>query len=436
MQDVDSARNRESVPSVQGSPDALVNRVASSPAFQKSNRLRQLLLFLCERTLSDPALVVHESDIGIEVFGRQPGYDTAQDPLVRVQVSQLRKKLEQYFASEGRHEPVVIEIPKGAYTPVFYARKAEAAAEPSVEPRVPLWSRVNRLTLLFACLTVLSAAVAVWALLRPLHPLRAPAHRLTEWGPTVDRLWDRMFGNGRPACVVLSDASLVVFEETLKYQLSLTDYRNKDFDRIADTRLSDPKERTAAKMVQYRYSTHVADTQLASAFSVLNAIHQVPTDVLSTRDFAANYLNSHNVILLGSRRGNPWVELFEGQLNFRTVFLDDGAPVCYFQNQSPLPEESASYRVDWGRRSYCRVAFLPTPTGAGSVLLISGTDMASTEAGGQFISSERWIRALQSALKLNDKAQFPHFEVLLKVEYVTANTAPNFTLVAARLRKG
>jgi len=264
-----------------------------------------LLLFLSERTLSDPALVVHESDIGIEVFGRQPGYDTAQDPLVRVQVSQLRKKLEQYFAGEGRDEPVVIEIPKGAYTPVFYARKAEAAVEPSVEPRAPFWSRVNRLTLLFACLAALSAAVAVWALLGPPRQLRAPAHRLTEWGPTVDRLWDRMFGNGRPACVVLSDSSLVVFEETLKYQLSLNEYRNKDFERIAEAKLADPKERAAATTVQYRYSTHVADTQLASSFSVLNAIHRVSTDVLSTRDFAANYLNSHNVILLGSRRANP-----------------------------------------------------------------------------------------------------------------------------------
>jgi len=110
---------------------ALVVRIASSPAFQKTNRLRELLLFLCGRALSSADAVIREQEIGVEVFGRSPGYDTAQDNLVRVQASQLRKKLQQYFAAEGRDEPVVIEIPKGSYVPIF--RNREAALVPESE---------------------------------------------------------------------------------------------------------------------------------------------------------------------------------------------------------------------------------------------------------------------------------------------------------------
>jgi hypothetical protein len=80
------------------------------------------------------------------------------------------------------------------------------------------------------------------------------------------------------------------------------------------------------------------------------------------------------------------------------------------------------------------VAFLPNLTRNGNVLVISGTDMASTQAGGQFISGERWIQILRSKLGLAGEARFPYFEVLLKVEYPTARL-PKFDIVAHRIPK-
>src|SRR3974390_569135 len=85
---------REFQPDLRGQ---LIQRVAASSVFAKSNRLRELVLFLCQRRPGDPAGAIHEQEIGVEVFGRRPDYDTTQDAIVRVQVSQLRKRLEQYF---------------------------------------------------------------------------------------------------------------------------------------------------------------------------------------------------------------------------------------------------------------------------------------------------------------------------------------------------
>jgi hypothetical protein len=441
MQEVDPTKGleRESAARVHGSHAALVARVAASSSFLKSNRLRELLLFLCERALSDPNGTIREADVGAGVFGRQPGYDTAQDPLVRVQVSQLRKKLQQYFLDEGRDEPVTIEIPKGAYTPVFCVRPVEPVTEPPPAPAptpapAPLsraaWLRKNRMTLALALLAVAIMVTTGFLLFRPRPPLRP----IADSGPAVDRLWTQMFDGSRPVCIVLSDASLVQFESMLKYQLTLDDYRNKYFGALADERVTVPVEKNKALATVSNPFTYIADSQLAAAFSLLNASHRIPTDIVSARDFGVSYLYSHDVILLGSRRANPWMEFFENQLNFRSGF-DETGPRSYFQNHAPQPGELATYPVTWGSLGYCRVVHLPDPTRNGTVLLISGTAMVDTEAGGAFVSSNAWIRTLRSTLQMAPQDRFPYFEVLLKVEYMAHNAAPRFSIAAHRIIK-
>jgi hypothetical protein len=243
-----------------------------------------------------------------------------------------------------------------------------------------------------------------------------------------------MFDNGRPTCIVLSDAVLGLFEDAIQHQLSVNEYRDKVFTRLSDDRLKDPVENARWKELVGAYFTHISDARLAAKFSVLNAGRNLPTEIVFAGDFGVTYLQSHNLILVGTRRTNPWVEMFEDQLNFRSVFRETPPMLSYFQNRSPLPGESKTYTVEWTKMGYCRVAFLPSPSRSGNVLLVSGTDMASSEAGGQFIGSERWIQVLRSALGLGPKARFPYFEVLLKVDYMTWNT-PKFELAAHRTLK-
>jgi len=100
----------------------LVERVAASASFQRSKRVRDFLLFACERALEDPATPVREPEIRKAVFGRSHEPDDPDDTLVRVQASQLRKRLLVYFSTEGADETLVIDVPKGSYTPIFQER--------------------------------------------------------------------------------------------------------------------------------------------------------------------------------------------------------------------------------------------------------------------------------------------------------------------------
>ena len=104
-----------------------------------SDQLKRLLRLVVERTLSGQSDLLKEYNLGLEVFQRPADYDPKVDPIVRVQARRLRSKLEEYYAAEGGHESLVIQIPKGAYVPVFEARKP-AAPVPDNEPiRRRMW---------------------------------------------------------------------------------------------------------------------------------------------------------------------------------------------------------------------------------------------------------------------------------------------------------
>src|ERR1017187_7343164 len=107
----------------------LIIRITTSAPFKKSARLRDLLCFLAERTLHGQTQDLSEHRIGSAVFGKADGYSVLEDSSVRVHVRQLRLKLHEYFDGEGRTEPTIIEIPKGAYTTLFRAVEQRSAAD-------------------------------------------------------------------------------------------------------------------------------------------------------------------------------------------------------------------------------------------------------------------------------------------------------------------
>ena len=56
------------------------------------------------------------------MFGRDPGYDPKLDAIVRTEAVRLRARLDKYYATEGSADPLIIELPKGGYKPVFRSR--------------------------------------------------------------------------------------------------------------------------------------------------------------------------------------------------------------------------------------------------------------------------------------------------------------------------
>src|SRR5215475_14051475 len=95
-----------------------LHNVLASPGFARNERLSRFLGFVVERHLEGRDQELKESLIAIEVFGRPPGYDSKQDPIVRTEASRLRARLSEYYLADGKSDSMIIELPKGGYVPV------------------------------------------------------------------------------------------------------------------------------------------------------------------------------------------------------------------------------------------------------------------------------------------------------------------------------
>ncbi len=119
---------------IAGQREELVRRVAASSTFERAPRLTAFFLYICQCAIDGRPEAVTETQIAIHVYGRSPDYNPNEDNVVRSQARLLRMKLELHFAKEGKHEPIVILIPKGRYLPVFESRSDHLTTEDLAQP--------------------------------------------------------------------------------------------------------------------------------------------------------------------------------------------------------------------------------------------------------------------------------------------------------------
>jgi predicted ATPase len=94
-------------------------RMLRSQIFARAPSLSRFLRYMVEHSLQENAAPLKEYSVGVEVFGRGDLFDPSTDTIVRAQARRLRLKIEDYYESEGRRDPILIELPKGQYVAVF-----------------------------------------------------------------------------------------------------------------------------------------------------------------------------------------------------------------------------------------------------------------------------------------------------------------------------
>ena len=93
--------------------------IVRDPAFRSSKRSIQFLRYVVEQTLADAPEQIKERTIGVEVFGREPQYDTNEDHVVRTAAGELRKRLAIYYGEEKHRSELRISLVPGSYIPQF-----------------------------------------------------------------------------------------------------------------------------------------------------------------------------------------------------------------------------------------------------------------------------------------------------------------------------
>lgn len=408
---------------------ALVDRIAASSQFRRSARLRDFLIYVGRQSLKDSGAEIHEQDIGARVFGRPVNYDRSQDNIVRVNATELRKRIDQYFLTEGAHETVVMEIPRGGYRPVFRRRSPiapvalaplhPAAVEPVSSVVSPHEAALRKRTQLFwpTC-TVLLAALCLYLFLQN-RGLRTavtlPAHK-----PTVQSFWQQFEQSNSTTDIVLADDSLSLIEDLINRPVSLEDYLSRDFMRqVESSGLSADRRYDAAQIFAHNLITFGAARAAEEMMPYLPAPSS--THLTLSRYYEGDAIKQHNVILIGGKKANPWVHLFDDQINFVCDF-DNVRGQALIRNRQPRAGEQPDYRVSYAPNAligYSAIAYLPNPSHSGNAIILAGTDSDATSAAAEFLTSEEQLRKFQNTLHVQ---KFPYFEVLLKTSRLSGTS--------------
>ena len=107
-----------------------LDRILKSGPFLQARRRQRFLEYIVNETLAGRGERLKGYDVAREVFDRSEAFDPNVDPIVRVEAARVRDKLREYYETDGRSDPVSIDLPKGSYTPRIEFRQA-----PTLEPR-------------------------------------------------------------------------------------------------------------------------------------------------------------------------------------------------------------------------------------------------------------------------------------------------------------
>lgn len=173
---------------------AEIAEIRNGGALGRSELIRRLFDYLARRTLDERA--PKEAEVGADVFGRAPSFDTTQDAVVRVYVHKLRRKLEAIYAGPRRDSPARLNIPRGEYRLVL------EAAQPVLPVKQPSTRRLPRLAGLAAILLLMAcASTATYLLFQArLPPAVRQALQLRQGG-----VWGPFLADRLPTLVVMGD---------------------------------------------------------------------------------------------------------------------------------------------------------------------------------------------------------------------------------------
>jgi hypothetical protein len=422
--------------------EALAAILQSAP-FRASRQLQHLLQYIVDQTLAGHGDLLKERLIGINVFDRDPNYDTNSDPVVRARAGEVRKRLAQFYQGEGSHSAIRIEISPGSYHATFSElpqRTAEPHGESSISPSGRMFlatepekaeapvavaadenssdtREVRRKTAIAWVLLAACLLVAVAAGYRFLFQRATPID--VFWKPFVDSPSPVLLYSGANAVYMMSADFMNRYEAT--HHVDSLEREGREFvvPVSSDMKL-EPGDLVAFKNDFITLGDLTANVRIAS----LLTLHQKKFDLRCGGDIAFGDLRQSPTILIGAFNNSLTMELtgdlpfnFERGLTIRNQ-IDPK------QKWSPIYSQDGTITVD-----YAIVTRMPHSKTGEALITVAGITQSGTRAAAEFITNPELIQALAKSAPKNWASK--NLELVLATRVV--NDIPtNPTLVASR----
>jgi hypothetical protein len=400
---------------------AHLDKIIKGATFKGSHRSQDFLKYIVEQALHGNVAELRERSIGVALFGRPAAYDTADDAIVRVTASDVRKRLLQHYGNGGADSRVRITLPSGSYVPEFAfvsgpppvlepAPVTEPAPDIPAAPRTKLpWWR-SRSAVATVVVVVLGLGIGWLAL-----------SGVILGGASNRSLFLAAFqGSPRNAQVVVADDALVLIEVLLDRRFTLEEYENLAYLNMPEVVQKKELQRFWGSL-STRQITNVGDLQNANRISRDLQAHGWDVTIRLARQMHARSFRTGNFVILGSSFSNPWADLFPvDESNFPFAELPKPGKPEIILNRQPRPGEPPTFKAyldpKTGKKiTFARVSLLENAAHTGRVLLVAGQSMSATEMAGEFLLRDDSAPRVRQMLSLPAGAPIPDLELVLRV---------------------
>jgi hypothetical protein len=371
-----------------------LERVLASPNFCNSKRYPTLLRYVVEQMLEGNDDQIKERTVGVEVFGRQPDYDTNSDTVVRYTAGEVRKRLSLYY-HDAPHEPIHISLSPRSYLPEFYQMTEGQPVHPTGEhvethpfhdnsdaPQIRQ-ALLRRFLIWNACLllVVVMIAGAIWGWRE---------HRTQA----IRRFWSPIMQAQGP--VVISTGG------------------------VLSASVSDPNAHYVdlpARNAYLSFQNGLAMGRVAAHLTASDVSYRIESSSETTMD----QIRQSPVVLIGAYNNDWTLRLLEPlRFHFNSVHSDE-AILDRFHPEKRWVRDSTKPFTD--SPDYAIVARFRDPSSDSVVIVAAGLQRFGTDAASLFIVSSRLLQELNQQIGWNwtDK----NIEVVLRVDVVNGkNGAP------------
>lgn len=362
-----------------------LDSILSSRHFKSADRCKQFLRYVVLSKLDDHTDRLKERTIGTEVFQRPPGYATGEDPVVRVQAGEVRRRLQQYYQETPQSSALRIELPLGSYSPVFHWGNSPENAETPTRPVAPDASaasrRKPRLRILgFATIGILAAFSAGGLY----HFLRVSS----ETKPLLEQFWSPALASHEPILICVANATNGP-SDVLSDPSSRADSQTSQ-PAAAGTSMAAPNSQSVRLTDEDPEKVPAADASVAVVLSGLFGKLDKPIQLRIGAASTFEDLRNSPAALIGGFNSR-WTIQLDSNLHF--IFAK-------VNGQYQIREQATGGRT-WATRfgphgetveDFAIVGRLIDSKTGQFAVTIAGIGPRGTQAAGEFVSSSRYLK--------------------------------------------
>jgi hypothetical protein len=393
-----------------------LERMLASPLFSNSKRYPQFLRYVVENTLAGRKDTLKERTLGVEVFGRNPQYDSNNDPVVRITAGEVRKRIAQYYHEASHEQELRIDLSPGSYVPEFYppSETQSISLEPAiVGSTVPLPKKRISVSRMIVRGGVIAASSAI-ALLMLAHWRTPPLSAVDQW-------WQPVLQSSVP--VVMSVGTVPDADGKSTAELFRAFQNPQGIMGSPSSWYAQSSQSLGGHVTN---SDHVGliDMIAMERIAALLSIHKQAYRTLSASGTTYDDLRTGPAVLV-TGLDNIWSLRVTGPLRFHFDFLPDTevAVIKDRQNSTNRP-----WQVDFSQpylqltRDYGIIARLRNTNTETPVIIAAGIGSNGTAAAAEFLTTESDLQTLISQLPAN--WQNRNVEAVIETQVINGQAGP------------